>query len=310
MNKRYLSIGLMQYKVDYDVNKNIEKIERNVYELMKGLNRPEIIVGPELGLGLFPMDTVPGNITERLSRIAEEYGVYFLPGSMRETENLDNGKSAQYNTLPIFGPSGELIDKYRKVCPYYPVESSVTPGNRYVVFDIKEKDIKIGVMICHDWCFPEVSRNLTLLGAEVLLRPAIDPEGLYESFRHVPSVRSLENQAYFVSVNAVGYNAGSYAYGHTMVTDPEGKILYEAGSTPLNHCITLDIDVVTRNRTFGTFFSEQLLRQFGYLNIPMPFAGKSNEAPVFKHLPEADISMKERYKKIRKVGINKDLGKP
>jgi omega-amidase len=263
---RYINVGLMQFQISRDTRENIEKIRKNVKAMSRGLNPPELVLGPELALGLFSNDTVPGSITEELGAIAKEYNIYLLPGSMMETVEVD-GKTLNYNTLPIFGPDGELIDKYRKMCPYYPVEGFITPGDSYVVFEIKEKKIKIGVMICHDWCFPEVSRNLTLMGAEILVRSAVDPEGLYESFKYVPSVRALENQAYFISLNAVGNSAGLDAYGHSIVADPEGRIIYEAGGLEVNCCITLDADFVKRNRTYGTFFTEQLLRQVKLFNV-------------------------------------------
>jgi len=275
--------------------------------LMNGMNRPEIILGPELGLGPYAKDVVPGEITRILSDIAREYRIYFLPGSLVEIVMTGEGELL-YNTLPIFGPDGELIDTYRKICPYYPVESTITPGSRYVVFPIKEKDIKIGVMICHDWSFPEISRNLTLMGAEILFRPAVDPEGLYECFKYVPSVRALENQAYFISLNTAGRYDKASAYGHSMIADPEGKIIYEAGRTELNYCITLDADLVKRTRTYGTFFTEQLVRQLNFFKIPMPFAGRIEEAPIFKTLPDADKNLQERLEKLKTAGLNNRLG--
>lgn len=304
---RYLNIGMMQFEISGDTDQNIEKIKRNVFSLMNGLNRPEMILGPELGLGPNAKDEIPGRITEILSGIAREYRIYFLPGSLKQVVK-DGEKEILYNAMPIFGPDGEIIDVYRKICPYYPIESTITPGDRYVVFTIKEKDIKVGVMICHDWCFPEISRNLTLMGAEILFRPAIDPEGLYESFKYVPSIRALENQAYFISLNAAGRYVGTNAYGHSMVADPEGKIIYEAGEAEINYCITLDADFVKRTRTHGTFFTEQLVRQLKLFQIPMPYAGRIEEAPIFKTLPDADRNLQERLEKFSEIGLNDRLG--
>lgn len=304
---RYLNIGIMQYEISDDCDQNLEKIKRNVFLLMNGMNRPEMILGPELCLGPNAKNVIPGRFTDALGGIAKEYGIYFLPGSIKEIKYTAGGEIL-YNALPIFGPDGGIIDVYRKICPYYPVESATTPGDRYVVFSIREKDIKIGVMICHDWCFPEISRNLTLMGAEILFRPAIDPEGLYESFRYVSPVRALENQAYFISLNATGSYAGTNAYGHTTIADPEGRIIYEAGGAEVNYCITLDADFVKRTRTYGTFFTEQLVRQLNLFKIPMPFAGRIEEAPIFKTLPDADKNLQERLEKLRRAGLNDWLG--
>lgn len=303
---RYLNVGVMQYEISDECSENVEKIRHNVDVLMNGMNRPEMILGPELCLGPNAKDVIPGKLTDILGQIAKEYRIYFLPGSIKEIAQTE--QDTLYNTLPIFSPDGEIIDIYRKICPYYPVESATTPGSSYVIFSIREKDIKVGVMICHDWCFPEISRNLTLMGAEILIRPAIDPEGLYDSFKNVPSVRALENQAYFISLNATGSYAGTNAYGHSMIADPEGRIIYEAGGAEVNYCITLDADFVKRTRTHGTFFTEQLVRQLSLFPIPMPFAGRMEEAPVFKTLPDADKTLQQRFERLREEGLNERLG--
>lgn len=304
---RYLNVGLMQFAITQDPKESLKKIEENVRILCRDRIRPEIILGPEMGLGNKSDEAIPGDITEALGEIAKEHNVYLLAGSMGEKEEVD-GKVRRYNTVPIIGPDGKLIDKYRKMCPYYPSENTIEPGNRYVVLDIKEKNVKIGVMNCHDWCFPEISRNLTLMGADILFRPAVDPEGLYESFKYVPSVRALENQAYFISLNTVAKDQGIDAYGHTIVANPEGRIIYEAGGRETNYCITLDIDMVRKYREYGTFFTEQLLRQVKLFNIPMPYANRWGDAPIYASLPDGDTTMEKRFDHLKKIGFNRELG--
>ena len=297
---KYLNFALMQYEFAADCNGNIEKIKKHVDMLMSGMNRPEMILGPEFALGFEARLT--DEIFEIFSNIAKEYKIYFLPGTViyKEGESL-------YNTLPIFGPDGRLIDKYHKICPFFPVESGFTPGNRLVVFDVPEKKTKVGVMICHDWCFPEISRNLTLMGAEILLRPAADPEGLYEAYKHFAPVRALENQAYFISVNACGNTQGYYAYGKSIIANPEGRIVYEAGDTEVSLCVTLDLELVKRSRNYGTLFSDQLLRQLKVFRFPTPF-GNIENAPLLKELPDPDLKIKERLARVQTEGINLELG--
>ncbi|MBQ9014973.1 MAG: carbon-nitrogen hydrolase family protein [Firmicutes bacterium] len=305
-----LNIGLMQSageKMDFE--SCIERIERDVDNLVNGMNRPEIILGVEMGIGRYfqgqdPLsgDVIPGQVTDRLARIAKKHGIYLAPGSMLERAEED-GETRCYNTLPIFGPDGRLIDTYRKICPYLPAEEVFTPGDRYVTFRIEEKDITIGVMICHDWCFPEISRNLTLLGAEILFRPAIDPEGLYEVCRTIPQTRAFENQCYFISLNMTGEWLGSYAYGHTMVAAPDGHLVYEAGENPAALTLTLDIDAVRDARRIGTCYTEQLLRQLPYFNPPMDVYRDLSKAPLYKDLPKPDLTIRDRDRRIAAEGI-------
>ncbi len=313
---RYINIGIMQSgDCASDFESCMERIKRDVEELMEGMNRPELIVGTEMALGRHwesktkgrNGDTIPGATTEALSQVAKEYGIYFMPGSMLEKAEKD-GKKCYYNSVPIFGPDGEMIDVYRKMCPYYPVEGKIEKGDRYVTFDIKEKGIKIGVLNCHDMCFPEISRNLALMGAEVLIRPAMDPEGLYRVCKTMIPTRAVENQAYFLSINCAGKFLGSYAYGHSMVAAPDGTILYEAENRPISLTLTLDVDRVSDARLYGTNYTDQFLRQLKAFELPMPYAESIKEAPLYENLPDADKSMESRAALFAKGGLM-DIGR-
>lgn len=308
---RYLNVGIIQSAgTEMDFETCLSRIHRDVDNLMAGMNIPELIVGVELAIGhyhpgdetKFGGDVIPGKVTDELSAIAKKYGIYFMPGTMIERQTID-GETKLYNSAPIFGPDGEIIDVYRKICPYYPVETAITPGDRYVTFDIKEKDIKIGVMICHDWCFPEISRNLAIMGAEILIKPAIDPEGLYEVCKSLAPARALENQAYFISLNMTGEYMGSYAYGHSMVAAPNGQIVYEAGTNPVSTTITFDLDVVADARRYGTCYTDQFLRQLKVFNPPQPYANHYADAPIYDSLPDPDLSYKTRAELFEKDGL-------
>lgn len=308
---RYLNLGIMQSgESAKDFETCLSRIERDVENLMAGMNPPELVVGVELAIGchwaadenVTGGDPIPGKVIDRLSAIAKQHRIYLIPGSMVEAARKD-GEEVRYNSIPIFSPDGALIDVYRKICPYYPVESAITPGDRYVTFTIKEKNIKVGVLNCHDWCFPEISRNLALMGAEILIKPSIDPEGLYDVCRSIAPTRAFENQAYFISVNHAGERGGSYAYGHSMVAEPDGRILYEAGHTPVSLTLTLNLDKVSDTRRYGTNYTEQLLRQLKLFHPPMPYADHFEKAPVYQNLPEPDLSVSSRISTLQKEGL-------
>ncbi len=308
---RYLNIGLMQSgDCSSSFEFNLERIRKEVRSLMAGMNAPELIAGIEMGIGTYWADgekrvngdPIPGKVTETLSNIAREYGIYFMPGSMMEREEK-NGEKHFYNAIPIFGPDGDLIDVHRKMCPYYPVESHITKGEKYVTFDIKEKGIKIGVLNCHDWCFPEISRNLALMGAEILIRPAMDPEGLYDLCKSIAPTRAFENQAYFISLNCAGKYLGSYSYGHSMIAGPDGRILYEADNRPLSFTMTFDVDRVADARRYGTNYTDQLLRQLQVFNPPMPYAENFADAPIYETLPAPDFTFESRAEMFAREGL-------
>lgn len=291
--------------IDMDFENCLARIEKDVDELMNSMNKPELILGVEMGIGRYfagsenelSGDTIPGAVTEKLSAIAEKYGIYFMPGSMLEKAEKD-GREVLYNSAPIFGPDGRMIDVYRKMCPYYPLEGYLEKGDRYVTFRIEEKDITVGAMICHDWCFPEISRNLALRGAELLIRPAIDPEGLYDACITIPQTRAFENQCYFISLNMSGYWLGGYAYGRSMIADPDGRVIYEAGGNPTCVTVTLDMDKARNARVYGTLYTEQLIRQLKVFDPPMDIYGDLSKAPVYDVIPDPDMTVEERDRRI------------
>lgn len=306
---QYLNLGIIQSEGVPDIETNLKRIEKNVADLMSRPMKSELICGVELGIGSIwekdkCYDTIPGRATDYLSNIAKEYGIYLIPGSMKEAVYEENGEITFYNSIPVFNPKGELLDVYRKICPYYPNEENITKGEKFVVIDIPEKDIKVGIINCHDWCFPEVSRIVTLMGAQLILRPAVDSEGLYQVCRSISPTRAFENQCYFASINMVGRYGAIDCYGHSNIYAPDATQVYEAGDKECLLTITLDMSIVENARRYGTCYTEQLLRQYRYFNLSNPYEGKLDEAPLYRNLPEPDLKIDDKLKDLKNnIGI-------
>ncbi|MCP5117828.1 MAG: carbon-nitrogen hydrolase family protein [bacterium] len=109
-------------------------------------------------------EPIPGPSTEYFGQLADEHNLYIVVGLFERDRRLI------YNTSALLGPDGELIGKYRKVAPARDeMRQGVMPGSEYPVFDTRFG--KVGMMICFDNFMPEVARNLTLNGAEVIAMP-------------------------------------------------------------------------------------------------------------------------------------------
>jgi predicted amidohydrolase len=123
-----------------------------------------------------------------------------------------------YNACVLLGPDGKLIGKYRKVClPHSEIAAGVAPGNDYPVFDTKLG--KIGMMVCYDGFFPEVARELTNRGAEVIAWPVWGCNPL------LARARACENHVYVVSSTYTDAKSNwtiSAAYDHA------GKVIAQA----------------------------------------------------------------------------------
>lgn len=304
---RFLNIGIIQMPLSEDTAENLQYIAQKVDALMSGYHRPELVVGVEGGIGYNTPQAIPGPITDFLAKIAQKHGIYFIPGTMWEI-HADLEEGMFYNAAPVFNPQGELIAVYRKMAPWRPFESASAPGKEYVVFDIPEKETKIGVQICYDLNFPEISRNEALMGAEVLIKLTEDPEELYLFNKPLHYARALENQAYLVSTNGVGPSAFFGIYGDSLVINPEGKLLWEAGQVETIATVTLDLDLVKRCRDFGTGFLDHYIKHLGQYNFPMPFAGRTGSAPVYDTLSPAPDNIEAYDEKAREMGFG-GLGK-
>lgn len=279
---RLLNVGIIQMPISIDCKSNLSYIEESVEAMMGWMNRPDLILGVELGISPEEAESIPGPATDFLCNLAKKHKVYLLPGTLKEKPEKDCGNKF-YNTCPIIDPSGKMIAKYAKMVPWLgSAEGGTLPGTEYIVFDIPEKETKIGVQICLDGDFPEISRTEVLMGAEVLVQISMDPDSIPNEYRLIRQARAIENQVYYVYTNGVGNFLDMTLVGNSLIADPEGKIIYEAGRTPSNSVITLDLDAVTRAREMGNWNQVKLLKHLYHSGINQPYAEKVKEAPLFK----------------------------
>jgi predicted amidohydrolase len=196
-------------------------------------------------------EAIPGPLTERLQALARKTGQWLVPGSMWELEG-----DKMYNTAIVISPEGEIVAKYRKMFPWLPYESGTTPGDEFCVFDIPAIG-RFGLCICYDMWFPEVSRQLAWMGAEVILQPTLTPTSDRELELAMARANALFNQCYFFSVNGIGEWGG----GRSTIIDPDGRVLQEASTNQTFITEMIDLDHTTRTREFGTLGLAQTLKQ-------------------------------------------------
>jgi predicted amidohydrolase len=131
-------------------------------------------------------EPIPGPTTEYFGQLAKKHDLYIVVSLNERDRHL------VYNAAVLLGPDGKLIGKYRKVClPRGEIEQGVAPGADYPVFDTRFG--KVGMMICYDGFFPEVARELTNRGAEVIAWPVWGCNPL------LARARACENHVYIVS---------------------------------------------------------------------------------------------------------------
>ncbi|XP_050494880.1 omega-amidase NIT2-like [Bombus huntii] len=171
-----------------------------------------------------------------------------------------------YNTCTIWGPDGTLIAKRRKVHLFdidipnkitFRESDSLSPGNSLTTFDVK--GCKIGIGICYDIRFEEMARIYRNKGCQMLIYPAafnMTTGPLHWSL--LQRSRANDNQLYVACISPARVPSASYvAWGHTQLTNPWGKILYDL-ETQENMAVTdIDLKVVEEVRAQIPTFSQR-----------------------------------------------------
>ena len=229
-----IKIAAIQMSTVADKMENVRTV-KTYLEKIKDEN-PDFVILPEMFCCPYQTENFPiyaekegGPIWQQLSGYAKQYGIYLIGGSMPEKDAEGN----VYNTSYIFDREGKQIGKHRKVHLFdidvkggqtFKESDTLTAGDSDTVFDTEFG--KIGVMLCFDIRFPELSRMMVNDGAKVIFVPAAfnmttGPAHWELSFR----TRALDNQIYMVGcAPARDVSAGYISWGHSIVTDPWGRV--------------------------------------------------------------------------------------
>ena len=215
--------------VENDKTATIEK----AVETIRKAKGADLIILPELwNIGFMSFDRYLSEAEDRtgptlsaMRDAAKEAGAYLHTGSFVEKDG-----SKHYNSGFLLSPAGEIIANYRKIhlFGYNSKESRIlNHGDKVVVADTPLG--KFGLVTCYDLRFPELFRRMVEKGAELFLVCSAWPYPRLEHWIMLNRVRALENQAFLVSANTVGMNAGTQLLGHSMMVDPWGVILASGG---------------------------------------------------------------------------------
>ena len=178
---------------------NLVEIERQLASLVFRFPWVKMAVFSELAVaGPDPALAVEkgSDTEEKLCELAERYGLWLIPGS--HFERVDE---LIYNTSIVINPEGIIVNRYHKMFPFMPYETGITPGSDFCIFDVPNVG-RFGLSICYDAWFPETSRTLTALGAEVIIHPTLT--GTIDrdiELANAVATAAL-NQCYFVDINA------------------------------------------------------------------------------------------------------------
>lgn len=251
-------------QMDVKIGEPGENFEKALAMMEKAIeNRPDLIILPEmwntgydLKRGTEIADRDGKKAREMFAAFAENHQVTIVGGSILY---CDSGTGRLTNTSLVFNQLGREILRYDKIHLFRLMDEDqyLWAGNQFGVF--KWEDVQIGLMICYDLRFPQLSRKLVHKGARVLINVAQWPIVRVDHWRTLLIARAIENQSFVIAVNRCGTSGDTEFPGHSMVIDPFGQVMLEGDSNERIYHVEIDTSKVDDARKMVPVFDDERL---------------------------------------------------
>ncbi len=225
-----MKIAAVQFEPAFlDKETNLQRVEALCPD------HADLVVFPELALSGYQFlhkdevrqaaDTLDGATVTRLVRLAQARQSYLVIGLV-----LKEGKRLS-NAALLIGPDG-VLGSYRKVHLFHEENLFFTPGETpWPVIELPN-GLRVGLMICFDWFFPESARSLALQGAQVIAHPS---NLVLPYCQRAMPIRALENKLFTITANRTGTETRAAASlrfsGQSLICSPKAEVLAQAGET-------------------------------------------------------------------------------
>ncbi|MCY0934191.1 carbon-nitrogen family hydrolase [Streptomyces sp. H34-S4] len=214
-------------------------------DLVREQSGSDLVVLPELWtVGAFAYEQfeteaepLDGPTYGAMSAAARDAGVWLHAGSFVERA----GDGSLYNTALVLSPTGELAATYRKIHRFgFDQGEAVLMSAGESLTTVALPEQTLGLATCYDLRFPELFRGLVDAGATTMVVSAGWPARRRGHWTLLNRARAVEDQSYVLACGSAGTNGGVEQAGHSLVVDPWGEVLAEAG--PGEEVLTVDLD--------------------------------------------------------------------
>jgi predicted amidohydrolase len=256
-----MRVALVQLTSTDNVSKNLESARRAVEEAAE--RGAEFIALPENfaflrreGNPIPCAQSLDGEIVETVRELASRHRVPILAGTFAEAIEGDH---RVYNTSALISETGRIAAVYRKIHLFdvdlsesgggvFRESAFTAPGDAVVVAETAFG--KVGLSVCYDVRFPELYREMAARGTDWITLPsAFAPETGKVHWETLVRARAIENQAFVLAPAQCGQHSPDRAsHGHSLIVDPWGRILAEAGDEPAIVVADCDPDELKRVR--------------------------------------------------------------
>ena len=257
-----LKVAAVQMSSGRDKEKNLKQAKKLITKAAKGdakfIALPEVFnFRGKLSEAAKNAEPILGYSTNFVSKLARKFKVWILIGSLME-KSVGAYRGKPFNTSILINPKGKIIAKYRKIHLFdirlkgkEILESKRNQAGKSLKL-VAVNDVKVGLSICYDLRFPELYRQYSKEGAEIICIPSSFTKPTGEAHWHtLIKARAIENLAYVIAPNQSGVGSGGIkTYGHSLIVDPWGKILAEGpASGEAVIFAEVDLDYLKKIRT-------------------------------------------------------------